>query len=275
MNRHVLVRRETVVQDHRHSTDCVCIAGDTGHFDQRHSNHRVLPLKLRPLEGEKIFLLQLDLLYCTNDTDREWRLELRGLWDGQDAAKPIQILIPPRDQTRGPVPSKDQCIYKPPLVSKWPDFLNWVGQEHALLNVHSSHAGPNKAQPMDGQLFEESDPFLQFTRQHWSLFSGLSEYDVVIVSEPKDTQRGIVYRISQHAIQRITHYMKTLFSEVRYKTRDPWLDLQIDPLSLIGNTVDSKEGGGFSGLVVMLQAKYLVISPAVPQCRVIEQPLII
>lgn len=277
-NRHVLVRREEVTQEQRHSTDCICIEGDSGRLDQRHANGRVVPLKLRTLEGEKIFILQLDLLYCTNDTNRDWRFEVRGLWDGGGT---VQILVPPANQTRGPVPEKDQCIYKNPIASKWKKFMPWIGQEHALLNVHSTYTGPvavEDRRPIDGQLFEESDPFLQFTREHWTAFKDLSQYDVTLVSEPKDVRA--VYRISQHAIDRVTHALRTLFAEVHYKTRDPWLELRVDPVSVIGNTTNeeagiSTKGMGFHGIVIMLQAKYLVVSPAVPQCRVVEQALIL
>lgn len=280
MNRHVLVKREETTQERRHSTDVVCVDGRTGTLDVRHHpTGRVLPLKMVPLGnggggGEKLFILDVRLLYCTNDTDHDWRFELCGLWDS--AARPkdaIQILVPPASQTRGPVPEKDQCIYRPSIVAKWPAFLPWVGMEHALMNVHSSHVGAVGHKVVDGQLFEESDPFLQFTRQHWSSFTGLSDYDVVLVSGPKDPP---IYRISSHAIARITHTMKTLFEEVRYKTRDPWLELRVDPRSLIGNTlVTTAEGDpGFMGCVLLLQVAYLVVAPAVPKCRVVEQPLI-
>lgn len=277
MNRHVLVKREETTQERRHATDIVCVDGRTGILDERHRLGRILPLKLVPLGGEKIFILEVRLLYCTNDTEREWRFELHGLWDGPTNG-PIQIMVPPASQTRGPVPEKDQCIYRPSIVSQWPRFLPWVGQEHALRKAHSSYVGPIGTTPRDGQLFEETDPFLVFTRENWALFEGLSNYDVVLVSDPKERP---IYRISQHAIDRVTHTMKTLFEEVRYKTRDPWLELRVDPVSLIGNTAtiaeeashDDQETVRFSGCVLLLQVAYLVVSPAVPRCRVVEQPL--
>lgn len=276
MNRHVLVRREETTQERRHSTDVVCVDGHTGTLDVRHHpTGRVLPLKMAApgsKGGEKLFITDVRLLYCTNDTERDWRFELHGLWDG--GTVPIQILVPPASQTRGPVPEKDQCIYRPSIMAKWPAFLPWVGMEHALMNVHSSHVGAVGHKVIDGQLFEESDPFLQFTRQHWSSFTGLSDYDVVLVSGPKDPP---IYRISSHAIARITHTMKTLFEEVRYKTRDPWLELRVDPRSIIG-TIGGEEtvtgSSGFMGCVLLLQVAYLVVAPAVPKCRVVEQPLL-
>ena len=279
MNRHVLVTREEVVQERRHSTDVICVDGNTGAFDQRHGKGRVLPLKLSVEQGEKILILDVRLLYCTNDTEREWRFELHGLWDNPSPSSSgggIQIMIPAKSQTWGPVPEKDQCIFQPTIVSQFPFGLSWVGQEHALLNVHSSHVGPpvNGAEPVAyGQLFMETDPFLQFTRNNWSKFKELSAYDVVLVSAPKDPP---VYRISQHAVQRVTHSFKTLFEEVRYKTRNPWLELRVDPCSLIGNTAAPAlegGGGGFSGVVMMLQVAYMVVSPQVPKCRIVEQPI--
>lgn len=277
MNRHVLVRREETTQERRHATDIVCVDGRTGTLDERHRLGRVLPLKLAPLGGEKIFILEVRLLYCTNDTEREWRFELHNLWDNPTmGAAPIQIMVPPASQTRGPVPEKDQCIFRPSIVSSWPRFLPWVGQEHALRNAHSSYVGPIGSTFKAGQLFEETDPFLQFTRENWSMFKELADYDVVLVSEPKERP---IYRISNHAIERVTHTMKTLFEEVRYKTHDPWLELRVDPGSLIGNTVaaegEVRDDGPprFSGCVLLLQVAYMVVSPAVPRCRVVEQPL--
>lgn len=278
MNRYVLVKREETTQERRHSTDVICVDGRTGTLDQRHRLGRILPLKLAPSGGEKIFVLEVRLLYCTNDTDREWRFELHNLWDsaaGSTAGPAVQVMVPPASQTRGPVPEKDQCVYRPSIVAQWPRFLPWVGQEHALRHAHSSYVGPIGATPKDGQLFEETDPFLQFTRENWALFEDLSAYDVVLVSAPKEPP---IYRISNHAIERITHTMKTLFEEVRYKTRDPWLELRVDPLSLIGNTAAAEDDdaamAGFAGCVLLFQVAYMVISPAVPRCRVVEQPLV-
>lgn len=276
MNRHVLVKREETTQERRHSTDVVCIDGRTGCFDVRHARGRILPLKLAANSGEKLFILEVRLLYCTNDMDREWRFELHDLWDSQLKTSPIQVLVPPAGQTRGPVPEKDQCIYKPSIVARWPAFLGWVGMEHSLQKAHSScvRIVDAKDKAKDGQLFEESDPFLQFTREHWSLFEGLADYDVVLVSGVKEPP---IYRISSHAIARITHTMKTLFEEVRYKTGSPWLELRVDPGSLIGNTATATaepEGDGFSGCVMLFQVAYLVVSPTVPKCRVVEQPLV-
>ena len=79
MNRHVLVRREETTQERRHSTDVVCVDGRTGTLDVRHyPTGRVLPLKMAPPGsggGEKLFITDVRLLYCTNDTERDWRFE--------------------------------------------------------------------------------------------------------------------------------------------------------------------------------------------------------
>lgn len=278
--RHVLVERQDVVHERRNTVDTLCFDSATGTPDQRHCKSQCLPIRLQP--GEKALVLDVQLLYCTNDTDREWRFQLQGeLWDGQK--EPLNVVVPPR--AKGVVPSLDRLVYRNEVIAKCPEFVvQYLGQEHAIMGAHSTcvtNSSSGIAAAADFQLFKENDPFLQFLRRHWSTFTELNEFDIQLVSTTVITaEGGEIYQVSQRAVDRATHFFKTVFGKIRYKTRDtPLLLLSPSPLSpptaTQGNDIQetNKREDAFQGVVVMLSLDYLVVAPAAPKCRVMDYPL--
>jgi hypothetical protein len=224
----------------------------------------VLPIRLQP--GEKAFVMGVELLYATNDTDKEWHFDLTGeLWDGQTDA--LHIIIPPF-ASKGAVPALDRLVYKNEVVAKWSEFIQYLGQEHAILGAHST-CNNLQGKTEGWQLFSEKDPFLQFVKQHWSLFpDDLAESDVVLI-ECGDIP---IYQVSQRAIERVSRFFKTVFSRIKYKTRTTHpLRLCLSEQSKPAATTEGK--GGFSGIVMMLSLDYVIIAPAAPKCRVLDYPL--
>jgi hypothetical protein len=278
--RHVLVVRQDVVHEQRNVVDTLCFDGATGTPDQRHCSSQCLPIRLQP--GEKALVLGIQLLYCTNDTDREWRFQLQGeLWDGQK--EPIHVVVPPH--AKGVVPSLDRLVYRNEMMAKCPEFVQYLGQEHAIMGAHSTCVGSGSsgvaAAAADFQLFKENDPFLQFLRRHWSTFPELNEFDIQLVpttTTKDDGGAGDIYQVSQRAVDRATHFFKTVFGKIRYKTRDTPLTLLSPPPpppTIQGD--DSQETkrrkDAFYGVVVMLSLDYLAVAPAAPKCRVMDYPL--
>lgn len=259
-HRHVLVVRQDVVHEQRNVVDTICFDGYTSTPDKRHANSNCLPIRLQP--GEKALVLKVELLYCTNDTDYEWRFELQGeLWDGQ--ATPLQIVVPPH--AKGVVPSLDRLVYRNEVVAKGSEFFQYIGQEHAILGAHSTCVSPNA----ECQLFEEKDPFLQFLRQHWSTFSGLTASDIHLINK-EEKEEDHIYQVSQNAIDRATRFFKTLFGKIKYKTTET-------PISIIRTNGKKEEevaaSAAFSGVVIMLSLDYVAVAPAAPKCRIMDYPL--
>lgn len=260
--KHVLVSRQEVDNERRVAMTCVCIEGSTGLPDARHSSGRVLEFKLQP--HEKAFVCSVELPYCTNDTDSEWVFELHGLWD--DQRDPIYIRVPPRDCATGLVPRLDRLVYKHRLRAKWPEFIAYLGQEHAILGAHSSCLTASGAVPSDGgQLFMEHDPFLHFVREHGSRFPSITPQDVRLVNEAEG-----VYYVSQHAVERVTHYFQSIFREVHYKTRTPYVQL-VCPAPPLQPASEKTEL--WSGVVLTLTMEYVVVSPGDPRTKLVEHPL--
>lgn len=265
--RHVLVVRQEVVHEQRNVVDTLCFNGTYGIPDQRHANFHCLPIRLQP--GEKALILNIQLLYCTNDTDQEWRFQLSGeLWDGQNGSPALNIVVPPR--AKGAVPSLDRLVYRNEVVAKAPEFIQYLGQEHAILGAHSTCVGGSGVSA-DFQLFREKDPFLQFLRAHWSTFSELNEFDIQLADE-----KECIYQVSQRAVDRATHFFKTVFGKIRYKTRPDESPLSLrcqekERFILPGDKADIT--AAFSGVVMMLSLDYVVVAPAAPKCRVMDYPL--
>lgn len=278
--RHVLVERQEVVHERRNIVDVLCFDGATSTPDQRHANSYCLPIRLQP--GEKALVLEVQLLYCTNDTDREWRFQLQGeLWDGQK--EPLNVVVPPH--AKGVVPSLDRLVYRNEVIAKCPEFVvQYLGQEHAIMGAHSTCVTSSSSiAAADFQLFKENDPFLQFLRRHWSTFPELNEFDIQLVptTTTSATESGDIYQVSQRAVDRATHFFKTVFGKIRYKTRDtPLLLLSPPPpppppqsVEQDTDSQETKRDDTFQGVVVMLSLDYLVVAPAAPKCRVMDYPL--
>lgn len=267
--RHVLVVRQEVVHEQRNVVDTLCFNGTYGTPDQRHANFHCLPIRLQP--GEKALILSIQLLYCTNDTDQEWRFQLSGeLWDGQNGVPPLSIVVPPH--AKGAVPSLDRLVYRNEVVAKAPEFIQYLGQEHAILGAHSTCVGGGGASA-DFQLFREKDPFLQFLRAHWSTFPELNEFDIQLADDEKEP----IYQVSQRAVERVTHFFKTVFGKIRYKTRSDESPLSLrcpekERFILPGDGAEAVTAA-FSGVVIMLSLDYVVVAPAAPKCRVMDYPL--
>jgi hypothetical protein len=263
--RHVLVVRQEVVHEQRNVADTLCFDGASGTPDQRHGTHACLPVRMQP--GEKALVLSVHLLYCTNDTDREWCFELTGeLWDNHTGS--IRVVVPPR--AKGVVPSLDRLVYRNEVMAKCPEFMQYLGQEHAILGAHSTYVTTaTDGIEFTGQLFRENDPFLQFLRNNWAIFPELAEFDIQLVAE----EPFPVYRVSQRAIDRTTHFFKTVFGKIKYKTRDTPLFLK--PTSVVAAAAGENKNvsASFSGVVVMLSLDYVVVAPAAPSCRIMDHPL--
>lgn len=267
--RHVIVVRQEVVHEQRNVVDTLCFNGTYGTPDQRHSNHgHCLPIRLQV--GEKALVLGVDLLYCTNDTDREWRFELQGeLWDGK-TGPPLNIVVPPR--AKGAVPALDRLVYRNEVVAKFPEFVQYLGQEHAILGAHSTCVDISSG--IGFQLFREKDPFLQFLRNHWSNFPELSEFDIQLV-ENNGSSSEVIYQVSQRAVDRATHFFKTVFARIHYKTRESPLSLRCPEQErfILPGDNEAAAGTAFSGVVIMLSLDYVIVAPAAPKCRIMDYPL--
>lgn len=269
--RHVLVLRQDVVHEQRNVVDTLCFDGATGIVDQRHMpDAKVLPIRLQP--GEKALITNVELLYCTNDTDRAWHFQLHGeLWDGQQGGPPLSFVVPAG--AKGPVPKLDRLLYRNQAVAKWPTFVQYLGQEHAILGAHSTCVSPDGLVNLGFQLFRESDPFLQFLRQNWSLFKGISEFDLVLLKNEEKKEEDPIYQVSQAAIDRATHCFKTVFAEIHYKSRDTPLRLTTDQAKFDLPSETKTSGASFSGVVILLSLDYITVAPAAPKCRIMDYPL--
>lgn len=266
IGRHMLVARQPVQRERRSVMDVICVDGITGALDVRHANGAVLPFKLLP--GEKAVVSRIELPYCSNDTDREWRFELYNVWDAQK--EPIHVVVPPRGHANGMVPRLDRLVYCNHVLAKWPDFEVYLGQEHAILGAHSTCVtAPGVSAYEAGELFHQEDPFLVFARERWSLFPGLQAHDIVEVSAQEP-----IFWISRHAVERITHYFRSCFGEVHYKSREKALTLVVPPLPSQTTSPTAFDGNkAFSGVVIALLVEYVVVAPAVPHCDMTEHPL--
>jgi hypothetical protein len=219
-----LIQHEHPHKETRSSVDCVCFhLVRRGHefvlqVDDRHApSHGVFDMGLCPERDERALVLNVDMVYATNDTGRNVELHLDLGFDPlvtatvesehPDSTGRVRFIVP--SQANGRVPLSEQRLYSPNVLNLGFNAISFVGLEGAILSARSwapyapsSSSGGGGGGGEEYEIFTMTDPIVVFMIENRAHFRWLQNDDIVVVAGQQ------LYRVRKRAVERMRSFFE-------------------------------------------------------------------
>lgn len=254
---HYLIEYQHHKKELHNAVDCVCfhLLKDSLllESDARHPNgSQLFDFKLKR-STDKVLILSVDLVYCTNDTGQDVEMHLES----------TRFVIP--KNANGMVPANDQRIYEPNLVNLGLNIQHYAGLEESILNARSFSVD---ACTYPNEIFLPTDPLIVFMCQYRSKLPWIRVDDIVQV------KNGTHYRVNKECLDKTRTFFQEaifpLFHYVRTNSLNLTWKKQIEPKE----DEERKRNDGFAMIVCYFRIDYILLTEEMPKISIKQTRLL-